>query len=89
MKVFWGNKTGSGGRESENKTIVVGILERSGKTSLSVVQDVSAETLMGETVKKVRRGSIVYTDKWGGYDSLVFCGYRHLNIDHRYIVHMK
>ena len=38
---------------------------------------------MNETVKKVRRGSIVYTDKWRGYDSLMFCGYRHLNIDHR------
>jgi len=48
------------------------------------VQDVSAESLMTETVKRVRRGSIVYTDKWRGYDSLMFCGYKHLNIDHRY-----
>ena len=39
---------------------------------------------MNETVKKVRRGSIVYTDKWKGYDSLMFCGYRHLRIDHKY-----
>jgi transposase len=45
---------------------------------------VSAESLMTETVKRVRRGSIVYTDKWRGYDSLMFCGYKHLNIDHRY-----
>jgi len=34
------------------------------------------------TIKKVRCGSIVYTDKFHGYDSLVFCGYRHLNVDH-------
>jgi len=39
---------------------------------------------MTETVKRVRRGSIVYTDKWRGYDSLMFCGYKHLNIDHRH-----
>jgi transposase len=39
---------------------------------------------MNETVKKMRRGSIVYTDKWRGYDSLMFCGYRHLSIDHKY-----
>jgi transposase len=45
---------------------------------------VKAESLMTETVKKVRRGSIVYTDKWCGYDSLMFCGYRHLSIDHQY-----
>ncbi|MEM3172035.1 MAG: transposase [Candidatus Nitrosotenuis sp.] len=38
---------------------------------------------MGETVKKVRRGSIVYTDKWRGYDSLFF-GYKHLSVDHKY-----
>ena len=39
---------------------------------------------MTETVKKVRRGSIVYIDKWVDYDSLMFCGYKHLNINHRY-----
>jgi transposase len=31
----------------------------------------------------VRRGSIVYTDKFKSYDSLMFCGYRHLKIDHK------
>ena len=36
-----------------------------------------------ETVKRVRRRSIVYTDKWRGYDSLRFWEYKHLNIDHR------
>jgi len=39
---------------------------------------------MTETVKRVRRGSIVYTDKWRGDDTLMFCGYKHLNIDHCY-----
>lgn len=81
---FGGRRKGKRGRGAAAKTIVFGILERGGKVSVNIVKDVKAETLMNETVKKVRRGSIVYTDKWRGYDSLMFCGYRHLNIDHRY-----
>jgi len=81
---FGGKRKGKRGRGAGGKTIVYGILERGGKVSVSIVQDVSAESLMTETVKRVRRGSIVYTDKWRGYDSLMFCGYKHLNIDHRY-----
>jgi len=61
-----------------------GILERDGKVSVSIVIDVKAESLMNETVKKVRRGSIVYTNKWRGCDSPMFCGYHHLSIDHKY-----
>jgi len=81
---FGGKRKGKRGRGAGCKTIVYGILERGGRVSVSIVQDVSAESLMTETVKRVRRGSIVYTDKWRGYDSLMFCGYKHLNIDHRY-----
>ena len=44
--------------------------------------DCKAETLLGLTVKKVRRGSIVYTDKYKTYDWLMFCGFRHLAVDH-------
>jgi transposase len=81
---FGGRRKGKRGRGSRNKSIVFGILERKGKVSISIVKDVSAETLMEETVKKVRRGSIVYTDRWRSYDSLMFCGYRHLSIDHQH-----
>jgi transposase len=81
---FGGRRKGKRGRGAGHKTIVFGILERGGKVSVSIVNDVKAESLMNETVKKVRRGSIVYTDKWRSYDSLMFCGYRHLTIDHRY-----
>ncbi len=81
---FGGKRKGKRGRGASGKTIVFGILERNGEVSVDIVNNVSAETLMNGTVKKVRRGSIVYTDKWRGYDSLMFCGYKHLNIDHRY-----
>ena len=39
-------------------------------------------TLLNLTIKTVRRGSIVYTDKFKSYDALMCCGYRHLKIDH-------
>ena len=81
---FGGRRKGKRGRGAGHKTIVFGILERGGKVSVSILSNVKAESLMNETVKKVRRGSIVYTDKWCGYDSLMFCGYRHLSTDHQY-----
>jgi transposase len=81
---FGGKRKGKRGRGAAGKTIVFGILERGGKVSVEIVKNVTAETLMKETMKKVRRGSIVYTDKWKGYDSLMFSGYKHLNIDHKY-----
>ncbi|MDP6734939.1 MAG: transposase, partial [Nitrospinaceae bacterium] len=58
------------------------ILERNGTVRVTIVPDVKAEMLIGLTVKTVRRGSIIYTDKFRSYDSLMFCGYRHLKIDH-------
>ena len=70
------------GRGAAGKVPVFGILERNGKVLVTVVANVSAETLIKLTVKTVRRGSIVYTDKFRSYDSLMFCGYRHLKIDH-------
>jgi len=81
---FGGCRKGNRSRGAAGKTIVFGILERNGIVKVSIVPDVSAESLVGETVKKVRRGSIIYTDKWRGYNSLMFCGYKHLSIDHKY-----
>ncbi len=81
---FGGRRKGKRGRGSRNKVIVFGILERrKGKVTVDIVDDVSTASLLGATVKKVRRGSIVYTDKWHGYDSLMFSGYKHLKIDHK------
>jgi len=38
---------------------VFGILERNGKVKVEIEIDVSAETLLRETIKKVRRGSLI------------------------------
>ena len=80
---FGGRRKGKRGRGAAGKVPVFGILERNGVVQVTVVPDVSAETLLGLTVKKVRRGSVVYTDKFRSYDSLMFCGYRHLSVDHQ------
>ena len=79
---FGGRRKGNRGRGAAGKVPVFGILERNGKVQVAVVPNVSAQTLIGLTVNTVRRGSIVYTDKFRSYDSLMFCGYRHLKIDH-------
>lgn len=79
---FGGRRKGNRGRGAFNKVPVFGILERNGVVKVEVVKNVTAETLLSMTVKTVRRGSIVYTDKFKSYDSLMFCGYRHLRVDH-------
>jgi transposase len=79
---FGGRRKGKRGRGAAGKVPVFGILERDGIVRVEVVPNVSAQTLLNSTLKKVRRGSIVYTDKFRGYDALMFCGYRHLRVDH-------
>ena len=80
---FGGKRKGKRGRGAGHKIPVFGILERKGIVQVEVLPNVSAQSLLNLTVKKVRRGSIVYTDKFRGYDALMFCGYRHLRIDHQ------
>jgi len=80
---FGGRRKGKRGRGAANKTPVFGILERNGIVKVEVIKDVTAQTLLNLTVKTVRRGSIVYTDKFRSYDSLMFCGYRHIKINHK------
>jgi len=79
---FGGKRKGKRGRGAAGKVPVFGILERKGVVKVEVVKDVTAQSLLNMTVKTVRRGSIVYTDKFRGYDTLMFCGYRHLRVDH-------
>jgi transposase len=80
---FGGKRKGKRGRGAAAKVPVFGILERDGVVKVEAVKDVTAKTLLSLTIKTVRRGSIVYTDKYRSYDSLMFCGYRHLKINHK------
>ena len=79
---FGGRRKGNRGRGAAGQVPVFGILERNGIVKVEVVRNVSAQSLLKMTIKTVRRGSIVYTDKFRSYDTLMFCGYRHLRVDH-------
>ncbi|GEM_PF-5071976 len=48
---------------------VFGILERNGVVRVDVVKDVTARRLLEMTLRMVRRGPIIYTDKFHIYDA--------------------
>ncbi len=80
---FGGRRKGKRGRGAANKVPVFCILERAGIVRPEVIKNVKADTLLNMTVKTVRRGSIVYTDKYKGDDAWMFCSYGHNKIDHK------
>ncbi len=65
------------------KVPVFGIYERNGTVSVDVVKNVTVESLLSMIIKKGRRQSIVYADKFRSYGALMFCDYRHLRVDHK------
>ncbi len=70
-----------GGRQLEEKALVVAAVEirgrASGRVRLQVVGDASAESLCGFVKATVEPGAIVLTDGWQGYAPLKTMGYRH------------
>jgi transposase-like protein len=75
--------TGTGG---EDKTAVMGILERGGKVRTTVVNDRKKKTLQAEVKKHVEAGAALYSDDLKSYDGLAG-EYAHQVIDHavRYV----
>ena len=71
----------AGRLRDSSKTVVVGAVEIRGSGSarvrLSVVDDLSAASLVGFLEHSVTPGSIVHTDGWGGYRPLATKGYDH------------
>jgi transposase len=57
---------------------VFGIKEKQGRVSVRVLPSMRGELLLDLEVKKVRQGSLVYTDQFAGFDSLLFYGCRRL-----------
>ena len=78
---FGGKRKGTRGRGSAGKIKVFGMLERQGRIFTTVVDDVTAETLMNEIRDNSEKGSVFYTDKFRSYKSLKFFG-KHLTVDH-------
>ena len=75
-------KGGKRGRGSENKTPVVGMVERGGKLEVHTVEDVKAKTILPMVKLNVQPGTTVYTDEFRVYDALPAMGYDHGVIQH-------
>jgi len=74
---------GKRGRGAGSKTIVFGLIKRSGKVYTEIVPDCSKSTLQSIIRGKVELDSVIYSDKWHGYDGLVDVGYdKHYRVDH-------
>jgi transposase len=68
---FSGRRKGKRVRGAAGKVPVFGILERGGKVAVEVVTDVQGETLLELAIKKVKRGSLINTDKFRSYNGLI------------------
>jgi transposase len=68
-------------QESQGRIPVFGITEQDGRVKTKVLRDTSAEDILNLDIGKVRRGSIVYTNKFKGYNGVMFCGDKHLDVD--------
>jgi transposase-like protein len=77
-----GHQAGKRGRGASNKTIVVGMQERSGPIKTKVVPNVRTISLRGVVLDNVERGSIVSTDELSSYALLSRDGYNHGAVRH-------
>ena len=74
---------GKRGRGAFGKTIVFGLFRRNGHVYTEIVPNCSKATLQAVIRGKVELESIIYSDRWRGYNGLVDVGYgRHLRVDH-------
>jgi transposase len=79
---FGGHRKGKRGRGAAGKRVVLGLLEREGKVYTTVVEDVSAEKLLGHIQAHTCKGSVYYTDTFHSYNSLKHLG-THRRVEHR------
>jgi transposase len=79
---FRGRRKDNRGRGAAGKVPVFGILERGGKVTVEVVPDVKGDTLLELAIRKVKRGSLIYTDRFRSYNGLVSYGFKNRRIDH-------
>lgn len=69
-------------RKFDNKTPVVGSIERKVCVNVKVTQDTSATTLQRFMKSIVKDGSTIYTDEWKGYFRASRPGYIHHSVVH-------
>lgn len=70
------------GRGAVNKTAVVGVLERGGEVRASVVEDVTAATLIPNLIEHVSHGTLICTDEAAAYNAVPHVGFVHARVSH-------
>ncbi len=73
---------GKRGRSGENKTIVLGMLERDGKVMTKIVPDVKRSTLLPHIKANVKPETDVHTDELRSYQGLEDHGYYPKKVNH-------
>ena len=71
----------SQGRSAEDKTPVVGMVERGGNVTARKVENVQSKTLTVEIIKNVKESATVYSDEWLGYKGILRI-YDHIIVKH-------
>ncbi|MFO7963283.1 MAG: transposase [Desulfobacterales bacterium] len=59
---------------------VFGIQHVGNQVQVRLVPDVTPGNLIRSEVKKIRRGSIIYTDRYKAYDGMLYYGYHHARV---------
>lgn len=74
-------KPNTQGRSVEDKTPVMGLLERNGKLAIRVIENTKGESLIPVIESVVKKDSNVFTDEWPGYNRLRK-HYKHKIVNH-------
>lgn len=72
---------GGQGRGGDDKTPVIGLLQRNGKVTAKKAKDVSSKTLTSFIKANVKEGETVSTDEWSGYNKISL-KFNHLVVSH-------
>ena len=71
------------GRVLENQNVwIVGGIDENNNMFQVMTEVRNQETLESIITEYVARGSIIWTDKWAGYNSLESLGYKHESVNH-------
>lgn len=82
------HKGGKRGRGSENKTAVLGIVQRKGGIKAIAVPNVKRKTVMPIIEDTVKKGATIHTDEFNVYDTLGSKGYSHHRIMHSHKIYV-
>ena len=80
-RILEGNEKGSGEGVPRAKSLSSGSWSGRDESSWKCSHH-PGKRCVGSHCQEGSQGSIVYTDRYKSYDALMFCGYRHLRVDH-------